>query len=332
MLEELLKHDKLGNKDEILFFLFDGLSIIDQQSIINIRKYCTSNLFSISQAFDGILMFLQFISFIRINDDKIILNKDVFNNFSYSKKNYFDHFHLYENLLKALENRGVKNNIFNENNIKYNSKIGCYYVLENKFPYKYFSIRNLLLSTGFFYRNSEFYPNHLLIKKEFTDQFKIAVIDKLSPKKDEFKKINLAQLKEMLKNKEEAGKLAELFALEYEYKRLEGHPNIDKIAIISKDYTNAGYDIESFNDIDSIVIDKLIEVKSYKDEISFYWSKNEVNKAKNERGRYYIYLVDRSRINEASYKPQQFQDPYKKIFENDIWKKETENWKITLED
>jgi len=43
---------------------------------------------------------------------------------------------------------------------------------------------------------------------------------------------------------------------------------------------NAGYDIQSFNDNKSIIIDKFIEVKSYEGTPYFYWSKNEVEVAK----------------------------------------------------
>lgn len=74
MLEELLKHDKLGNREELLFFLFDGLSAVDEQSLANIRKYCTSSIFSISRSFNGILELLKFISFIKINDEKITVS------------------------------------------------------------------------------------------------------------------------------------------------------------------------------------------------------------------------------------------------------------------
>jgi len=70
-------------------------------------------------------------------------------------------------------------------------------------------------------------------------------------------------------------------------------------------------------------IDRFIEVKSYDREVSFFWSRNEVEKAKELKGKYYLYLVDRSRIKENDYKPQQFQDPYKKVFENEIWRKQT---------
>ena len=139
-------------------------------------------------------------------------------------------------------------------------------------------------------------------------------------------------MKKSLDQKDKAGKQGELFVLRYEQSRLEGHPHFDKIERIAETYVNAGYDIQSFNDLDSFIHDRFIEVKSYRDDIAFYWSKIEVGKAKRLKAKYYLYLVDRSLISNSDYIPKIFQDPYKKIFENDVWKKETENWKITIED
>jgi hypothetical protein len=42
--------------------------------------------------------------------------------------------------------------------------------------------------------------------------------------------------------------------------------------------------------------------------------------------------VDRARIASKGYEPIQIQNPRKKIFESELWKIETKNWKITFED
>lgn len=331
MLQELLKHNKLGNKEELLFFLFDGLSAENAQSLTNLRKYCISNLFSISRCFKGLLQLFHFMSFIEINESSVSLNNKYFNQVRFDKQTYLDQFHLYDHLIQTLKKAEILQEMFNGNNLKYSPKLSQYYILENKFPYKYFSLRNMLLSTGFFQRNEDL-TNHLFIRKEFTGQFKKAVINDLPNENNLVKKISLAQLKKILQTKEDAGKLAELFALEYECRRLNGHPNIERVSIISQEYVNAGYDIETFEDIDSIVLDRFIEVKSYQEEISFFWSRNEIEMAKKLRNKYYLYLVNRGRIGEKDYTPQKFQDPYKKIFESDLWIKNPENWKITFKE
>ena len=69
MLEELLKYDKLGSKEELSFVLFDALVTSENPKIDHLKKYCSSNLFSISRSLNGILGLLEFISFVSVVDD-----------------------------------------------------------------------------------------------------------------------------------------------------------------------------------------------------------------------------------------------------------------------
>jgi len=163
MLEELLKHDKLGNREELLFFLFEGISAKNSQALPSLRKYCISNVFSISRCFDGILKLFQFISFIEIVDDKVRLNKKCFDQVKFDRLTYFNQFHFYEHLISTLERTGILYEMFNEKNLKFSPRLSQYYVLDNKFPYKYFTFRNMLISTGFFHLNKDL-VNHLIIK------------------------------------------------------------------------------------------------------------------------------------------------------------------------
>jgi hypothetical protein len=328
MLEELLKHEKFGNKNELQFFLFDCLSSEGNQNLLSLKKYCTSNIFSISRNFEGIIKLFEFISFISVKNDKISINPEIFDQKKYDKFSYFDCFHFYEHLLVAMQKAGNLKEMLNGNNLKYSPHFSQFYVLENRFPYQFFSFRNMFFSTGFFHRN-ETASNQLFIKQEFNEEFRKFIVNIIPFTTKSVKKISLEQLKKSQQTKEDAGKRAEIFALEFELKRLQGHPELEKVEIISEEHSNAGYDIESFEDIDSIIFDRFIEVKSFDGEISFYWSRNEVHKAKELRTKYFLYLVDRSRIIDKNYKPQIFQDPYKKVFENELWKKETENWKIS---
>lgn len=330
MLEDLLRHEKLGNRQELLFFLFDGLSVGRSQSLVNVRKYCASKVFTISRNFEGIIMFLQFLSFIEITENVIQFNQICFSPDKFDKQSYLSQFHLYEHMFHSLKNECVLKEIFNSDDLKFNPALSQFYVLDNRFPLKYFPLRNVLLATGFFLRNEDI-TNHLYIKKEFTDEFREVVASEISDKNKFFIKISLEQLKQSLKVKEDFGKLAEKFVLEFEHQRLNQHPNREKIEIISEDYSNAGYDIESFEAIDSILFDRFIEVKSYEGETSFFWSKNEIEKARELKEKYFLYLVNRLKIDESSYKPQIIQNPYSWIIENDFWKKEPVNWKVTLE-
>jgi len=328
MLEGLLRHDKLGNRDELLLFLFDGISH-RQQSVSGLKTYCTSQLFSIGRSFNGILELFRFMGFIILEDENVMLNEGVFNHSEFIQKNYFQQHHFFQHLIEALQNEGVINEVFNSENIKFNHKLNRFYILDNKFPYRYFPLRNLMLSTGFFERD-ETIPNHLVIRTEFGQLFRHFVVDGIDHRSSRIK-MSLSDLKELLKIKEQAGRAAEEFVISFEKTRLNGHPTLDKVVRISEDNVEAGYDIESFSDVDSIVVDRFIEVKSFTSQISFYWSKKEVDTARQLKDKYFLYLVDRERMEEPGYLPKTFQDPYEKIFESELWKKETMNWRITLE-
>lgn len=103
MLEELLKHDKFGNKNELQFFLFDGLSSGSNQTLLSLRKYCTSNIFSISRNFEGIIKLFEFISFVSVINDKVSINPEIFDQKRFDKSSYFNCFHFYESLFIAIQ-------------------------------------------------------------------------------------------------------------------------------------------------------------------------------------------------------------------------------------
>lgn len=332
MLEELLKHDKLGNKKELLFVLFDAISTSGNQTRADLKKFCASNLFSISRSFDGILKLLEAVSFIEIKGNVVKLNRDIFDPSKVSTPYlYFKGIHFFKNLILLLKRTETLADIFNERNVKYNSNLARYYVKDNMIPYKFFPLRNLLLSLDVLERD-ETLENHLLLKEEFNDAFKSFVVeDIIRSRKQVSRKVPLSELKKSLENKEVAGKEAELFVLEFERHRLSGHPSIEQLIRVSEDFTNAGYDIKSFNDKESIIIDRFIEVKSFKEKVSFFWSRNEVQIAKELAENYFLYLVDRSKMNTPEYLPIIIQNPHKKVFESEMWKKEVENWKIIFE-
>ena len=134
----------------------------------------------------------------------------------------------------------------------------------------------------------------------------------------------MEKLKEGLLEKEENGKLAELFVFNFERNRL-GNLLGKRVAIISKINVSAGYDIISYNDSNSINYDRFIEVKSFKDKPHFYWSKNEREKACQYKEKYYLYLVDLSQINNPKYCPIIIQNPYYNL-SDDLWSYEPISW------
>lgn len=332
MLDELLKHESLGNKRELTFVLFQALTPGKEQLISDITKFCTSHLFSISRSINGILSLLNFLDIITIDKGKMELNISNFNPEIFeSPQSYFNDVHFFDRLFKRLIELEVCTDLFNENNLKLSHEYNRYYVKSNLIKFQFFPFRNLLIALNFL-EQDHIIPDHYLIHAQFTHFFKIIIIDHLNKYRIHTTKVSHQQLEKWLEQKNEAGEQGELFVLHYEQNRMKGHSSFEKIERISNSYVNAGYDIKSFNDLDSFIMDRFIEVKSYRDQISFYWSKNEVEKAKELSTKYYLYLVDRSLMNKKGYVPKIIQDPYKKIFENELWMKEIENWKITIED
>ena len=171
------------------------------------------------------------------------------------------------------------------------------------------------------------------MSKDYIGWFREKVIPLIETSDINRKKISLKQLKNINNQKEEAGRLAEEWVLDYEQKRLIMHPQMSEIKIISEEYCNAGYDIKSYNTNESIILDRYIEVKSYtdnEDAISFYWSKNEIKVANNEGDNYYIYIVNRDKIVDSNYIPEIIKNPYELIFNNvSEWEKECESYKFT---
>lgn len=138
------------------------------------------------------------------------------------------------------------------------------------------------------------------------------------------RKLSLEELKRRLAAQEAQGALAENFVVEYERRRLSNHPRLELIARISSEDASAGYDIVSFEAQHSLLHDRFIEVKSFKGEPRFYWSRSEYESARLLRKSYFIYLIDVNRIGDAGYTPAIFNDPI--TLEGTAWEMIPENW------
>lgn len=73
-------------------------------------------------------------------------------------------------------------------------------------------------------------------------------------------------------------------------------------------------------------------MKSYSERLEFYWSVNEVESAKDLADKYFLYLVDRSKLSDSDYSPKIIQNPYQNVFENDLWIRESQTWKFSVEE
>ena len=157
----------------------------------------------------------------------------------------------------------------------------------------------------------------VIINQEFSQEVKKEIIH--SPRK-KLKKTQARldqELEKERENKKKIGEIAENIVVEFEKKRLgkDGHT---KVRRISQEYANAGYDIES--------PDRLIEVKgSTGDEFSIYWSQNEIETARENSDKYWIYFVPGVDIeSKTSKEPIPIPDPITNVLESDQYKEKKE--------
>lgn len=100
----------------------------------------------------------------------------------------------------------------------------------------------------------------------------------------------------------------ERYAFEYERKRLDGHTLADSIELYGQKVNGLGYDIKSFENVDSLIHDRFIEVKSFANPY-FYWSLHEQSVAAELGHRYYLYLIDYKKMPNEHYSPIIIKDP-----------------------
>lgn len=321
MLEELLKYDKIGTKDELSILLFQILSPIEYKRIDDVKTICIHNSYSFGSSFMGIIQLLQSLSLIHIKDDFIILDEIIR---QYQPDTFFENSFLFERLFQFLKKVEALDSLFNYLNTKLDNESKTYYVKESQIPFKLNNIKKLLINTGFLVKQDSLQGIYFInsIFKELFASIIVPAIRKFTAKRI----ITLMELKEKLALQEKYGEEAEEFVLLFELRRLHKHPQKQEIKRISKDFVNAGFDIESFNSEDSITNDRLIEVKSYNINVTFYWSMNEIETAKELGDLYFLYLIDRSKISVNDYHPYIIKDPYKNVFLNDDWQKNSDTF------
>jgi hypothetical protein len=134
-------------------------------------------------------------------------------------------------------------------------------------------------------------------------------------------------VKETTKQKE-LGDLAEIFVYRLEIEKFNGEPVTQKkIRYISSKNVKAGYDIESFSkQEDGTIIPIYIEVKAVSiDDCKFYWSRNEIQKAKILKDKYFLYLVSvKANYSFEIDSINKIKNPYRNIINNTAWESEYE--------
>ncbi len=149
------------------------------------------------------------------------------------------------------------------------------------------------------------------------------------------KKMTLKQLEIQLENWKITGEIAEEIVLKFEKNRLKSEGHFDEsnnARRISNDFANAGYDIESFLEQKGTMCEIYIEVKgSTEKEFNFYWSANELEKAKEYGEKYWIYFMPEIDVKtrSSSREPILIQNPSVTLFQDPLYAIEIEKYHIT---
>jgi len=277
-----------------------------------------------NQHFEPTIEFLKVLKFLKYSDDIIVLSKTT-NNFVENGTVKLNKLKL--ELVKLLIQR---KNRFNKAVTQYlalfsdlNGELVHIPTLDERIVYS--NIRNFLIEIEFIMHNIN--ENYYYISKRYLNEANkiISISKKLTPKR----------LKSIIDNKELIGYNAELEIVIFEKKRLSKHPYLmRKILHIANEDVLAGYDILSWEQLnkDGEEIPRYIEVKAVpKNEICFYWSRNEIRKAEELADRYYLYLLPVIGKNDFDIsKLIVIQNPFINVFnKSNVWKKQVEMFLFT---
>ncbi|NVJ47011.1 MAG: DUF3883 domain-containing protein [Cytophagia bacterium] len=219
-----------------------------------------------------------------------------------------------ERLLMTLQNDSNFHKIFCSEHISWDIIYNTLQIDNSAFPLKFASFKQLLLD----FKVISDHPTKEFNKFIINGRYK-KVFDKIVLPEIRKRKVGVEELMKSLEQKRINGEEAEIFVREFEEKRLKHKKEVDWVA----EYSAAeGYDIASFETELSKKHDRFIEVKSYERTPYFYWSRNEMEIARIKKGSYYLYLVDRKKMDDEDYVPMMIQNPYLNLVEtkNEQWR------------
>ncbi len=321
MIDTILNTANFGNAAQIQYIL--NLLKKDSFTIAGLKTTCLSDQYDFVYSFEGIMHFLEWLKIIKINNGLASLNRNI----EFVKDGHISS-HFFQLLFCQLLKDNLLSSFLNQSNVSYDDKEKLIVINNDLIDLKFSQFRNILINLNFFIPDK-------LIKNQFVinDDYKKLCLRVIIPlmESNSHRKLTLEELEKKQDIQEQIGKDAEEYVLGYEKNRLKGHINVDNIRIISTDNVNAGYDIQSYQDMHSIIINRFIEVKSFSDNASFYWSKNEIDISKIKAYQYHLYLVNRDKMTKKGYKPIVIRNPYINVLLNEEeWDKRVEKYYFQL--
>lgn len=311
MLDELKKLNYKGGKEGLLFFLCDVIGT-DHIKISDAEILCSHAPGKGYLCIESLIGYCATFGWIEISKDIVSVSPAIsmFLN---------DKVKLNEMLIVSTVRLLFDESLMDSTMFCYNPVQFSYSFKNELLPLSFSSVRNVLISQGFLIPQRDIHGTHFLISSEYD-----AFIAKYC--KEQHKQLSLIQLKKQLELNNLAGEKAELFAFEYEKRRL-GLPLSAMVKRISEIDVHAGYDIVSFDSPQSQEPDRFIEVKAVS-ETGFYWSKNEYEISRLYGKKYFLYLVNLSKVANKDYDPIIISDPSQTVMNSPDWLIEPESYHI----
>jgi len=315
MLKDLNKYKNLGTLN---FFIELSSLFKDKQELRKgfINKFFSNRIIDGKFIFDGWYPLLTNIGLIKVDYDGYITASEKFSS-SFDSGLKISKIIL-SSFLEKYSNDEVFLNIFSQNNFNFDALNRTLRIKRYAFATKNINLLDFLVSLEFLIEDKE-YVDFLIINDLHTKEFLELSGQYIGSKK------SIEELLKIQEKQRQLGELAEKFIIKYEQNRIS---SVERVFWIAPVDTGRGFDIMSYENSDYLD-ERFIEVKSYSDErkLSFYWSENEIKVAKENPEKYYLYLVDRSKIYLTNYKPETIQNPYKFFFlEENNWNKGCSNW------
>ncbi|MDB5171087.1 MAG: hypothetical protein JWO35_781 [Candidatus Saccharibacteria bacterium] len=323
MLDELRAYENLGTPKYFWELLTQVNGCEDNWSVDDTNQYFFNRIIDGVRIFDGCIQFAEAIGVIKVDSDGCITLDAEFDPLPRSENHL--HNKMVEKLFMVLKDDDILQGIFSSENVSYDIIYRSIQIDNAAFSLKYSNFKDLLVSFGFLTPHPDVNIPKYVVNGRYRRLFDQILLPEIKRRK-----IGINELRKSVEQKQVYGDEAEKFVLGYEKIRLAEHPNLDKIEIISEYDVSAGYDLVSFCENDSTEIDRFVEVKSFSGSPYFYWSRNEVDTARIRRDTYYLYLVDRDKLNDEDYIPLIIQDPYVNILDKpEEWNKRVESYFIS---
>ena len=132
MLDELLKYNKIGSKDEISFVLYQALSSEEFKTKQDVKTICVLHSYNFGSSFNGIICLLELLNFIDVSGD-VVRRSEIIS--SYNSVDLFDKGFFFEKLFAVLQSCDKLGTLFNHHSTKIDSQSLNYYIKENRIPF-----------------------------------------------------------------------------------------------------------------------------------------------------------------------------------------------------